>query len=52
MDKSESEKALEFLDEDCEIITGIYKQDAEYLFEMKRKSIEILRMLINEHYGA
>jgi len=52
MDKAECEKALEFLDEDCEIITGTYRQDAEYLFECKLKSIDTLRMLIDEHFGT
>lgn len=50
MDKAECEKALEFLEEDCEIITGVYRQDSEYLFEMKMKSIEMLRTLIDEHF--
>lgn len=51
MDRKRLQEALDFLDEECEIIKGQpYKQDPEDLFEMKKESIELLQMLIDEHF--
>lgn len=51
MNRKECQEALDFLNDECEIITNQpYKQDAEDLFEMKKESIELLQMLIDEYF--
>lgn len=50
MDKDKIQEALDFLNEDCEIIGLPYKQDMEYLFEIKKESVELLQELIDEHF--